>query len=263
MERTILVIDDDRRLFGLMARTFQDVDFVGHLVIGDCHSSRIRQYEPSLVVIADSCLGSDPSRQFKHLLEHVAAPFIAICSLRDRMRVGVDPVFDAGVALMLGALDSFYRGDAADLIRARIHRACQLTRALYPATGLIAMFGDVQFDVSHRHLMRGHESVQLGHIESRIVAALARAGGERISRSDLFELGWRDELEPNDRRLDVRISAINHKLDGLTEGRVRIACIRNLGYCLTEGAKTHPRSVRHWQCKFEQDHLISSASQAS
>ena len=125
------------------------------------------------------------------------------------------------------------------------------------------MFGDVQFDVSHRHLMRGHESVQLGHIESRIVAALARAGGERISRSDLFELGWRDELEPNDRRLDVRISAINHKLDGLTEGRVRIACIRNLGYCLTEGAKTHPRSVRHWQCKFEQDHLISSASQAS
>ena len=237
VERTALVIDDDRRLYSLIIRAIYDVDFVGRFVLEDCTATKIRQYGPSLVIVSDGCLGRDPSTQFQRLLADIAAPFFIVCSVRERSR-GVDPYeappegLDVANALKLGALDAVYRGETTDLIRARIGRACQLARALYPTPGMISLLGDLQFDASRRQLIGTEGSIQLGHIEARIIAGLARARGDRISRADLFEIAWRDELEPNDRRLDVRISAINHKLAELSRGGLRISCVRNAGYCL-------------------------------
>lgn len=234
MERTVLVIDQDRRLFSLFQQTLHDVDFDGRLVIGDCKGSTIRQYDPSLVVVADSCLGLDPRRLLRQLIAEVPAPFLVICSARDGVVDALGSSVDTSAALMLGALDSIYRGDVADVVRARIRRACQLARALYPAPGLVSVVGDLQLNIAKRQLICPAGLIQLGHIETRIVSALARARGDRVSRTELFEIAWRDELEPNDRRLDVRISAINQKLDGMTRGRIRISGVRNAGYCICE-----------------------------
>jgi DNA-binding response OmpR family regulator len=234
MERTVLVIDQDRRVFGVMLQALREVDFAGHLVLGECGLSRMRQYEPSLVVVSDNCLGLDPRRRLRQLIAEIPAPFLVICSMRDGVSENDGGHIDTSAALTLGALDGLYRGDGVDLVRARTRRACQLARALYPSPSLISLLGDVQLHVSRRQLISPAGAMQLGHIEARIMAALARAQGNRVSRSDLFEAAWRDELEPNDRRLDVRISAINHKLSKLTEGRGRIACIRNQGYSLSE-----------------------------
>lgn len=247
MERTVLVIDQDRRVFGVLLQALREVDVAGHLVIGECGLSRIRQYEPSLVVVSDTCLGLDPRRRLRHLITEIPSPFLVICSTRDGVLENDGGHLDTSAALTLGALDSIYRGDATDLVRARTRRACQLARALYPSPGLISLIGEVQLHVPRRQLIAPSGMIQLGHLEARIVAALARSQGERISRSELFAAAWRDELEPNDRRLDVRISAINHKLSRLTEGRARIACVRNLGYCLSEDPTVKPAPRPSWQ----------------
>jgi DNA-binding winged helix-turn-helix (wHTH) protein len=243
MERTVLVIDDDRRLYKLIVRSIYEADFVGRFLPADSEVGRIRGLSPSLIVVADTCLGPDPSTRLQALMADIPAPFFVICSLRERPRnaeIGEPrPVgLDACTTLQLGALDTVVRGDPMDLIRARLRRACQLARALYPAPGLMALPGDLSFDASRRRLQSAEGAIQLGHIESRILAGLARARGDRISRSDLFEIAWRDELEPNDRRLDVRISAINHKLAELSRGKVRISCVRNAGYCLGRAVST-------------------------
>lgn len=246
MERMVLVIDQDRRLFSVMLQALRDVDFVGHLVVGECGLSKVHQYGPSLVVVSDHCLGLDPRQRLLQFITEVPAPFLVLCSMRDGVSEHEGAHLDASAALALGALDSIYRGDAVELIRARLRRACQLARALYPAPGLMSLVGDVQLHVPRRQLISAAGVQQLGHLEARIVAALARAQGERISRSELFAIAWRDELEPNDRRLDVRVSAINHKLAHLTSGRARIACIRNLGYCLSEDPTVVSQSSPSW-----------------
>jgi hypothetical protein len=232
-----LVIDDDRRLYKLIVRTIYEADFVGRFLPADSEGGRILALSPSLIVVADTCLGPDPSTRLQALMSHIPAPFFVICSLRERPRmtdVGEPRLvgLDACTTLQLGAIDTVVRGDPMELIRARLRRACQLARALYPAPGLMALPGELSFDAARRRLQSADGAIQLGHIESRILAGLARARGDRVSRSDLFEIAWRDELEPNDRRLDVRILAINHKLAELSRGSVRISCMRNASYCL-------------------------------
>ena len=90
--------------------------------------------------------------------------------------------------------------------------------------------GDLSIDPVRRRVVRGGHVVELAPREHDLLLALARAGGEVVTRAELLQEVWGVEGDPRTNVLEVHVSRLRKKLDRY--GRPLIQNERGTGYRL-------------------------------
>jgi DNA-binding response OmpR family regulator len=81
-----------------------------------------------------------------------------------------------------------------------------------------------------REVMAGTRVVALTGVEYRLLAALARAPGQALSRELLSEAVQPGSYKPADRTVDVQVARLRRKLREASPGKEWIDTLRGEGY---------------------------------
>ncbi len=76
------------------------------------------------------------------------------------------------------------------------------------------------------------EPLSLTAAESALFRILSRHLNEQVAKTDLYQQVLGREMRPNDRSIDVHVSALRHKLAAATGSTLMIESIRGFGYRL-------------------------------
>ena len=143
---------------------------------------------------------------------------------------------DHVAGLELGADDFVTKPIEPRVLLARIRtqlRRLQIDRAPLDGdlNGLLS-FGPLEVDMSSRSVQVDGAQVPLTTMEYDIFAMLAKNAGSVVKRDDLYKRVIGTEYNGIDRGLDVHMSRIRHKLQGVGFDTSRLKSVRAVGYLL-------------------------------
>jgi two-component system OmpR family response regulator len=220
----VLVIDDDARLFELLA---------GYLAENGLHA----------VHAADGRRGLDELGRgaFDAVLLDVMMPGIdgleVLRRLREKHRIPVIMLTAKGdetdrvVGLELGADDYLGKPFSPRELLARLRAV--LRRAQPAALEERLAAGDVVVDVAARSVQVGGQSVELTGLELDLLVALLRRAGRVVPRAALLEEAGRTDVTVSERTVDVHISNLRRKIGDRDRKPPLIRAVRGVGYVLS------------------------------
>lgn len=126
------------------------------------------------------------------------------------------------LGLEMGADDYVTKPFSPLELRARI-KALLRRSAPEPTSRIDA--GDVSLDLERLEVRVDDGVIDLTHLEFRILTALMQHQGRVLSRSELMDMAWGDDVVVTDRAIDTHIANIRKKLD-----RDIIESVRGMGY---------------------------------
>lgn len=91
--------------------------------------------------------------------------------------------------------------------------------------------GDLHIDLVHRRVRFKGELIELTPQEFSLLYVLAQAGGMPLSRSELLQRAWPDEID-NPRTVDTHILSLRKKVETDPRQPNLIQTVRNVGYRL-------------------------------
>ncbi|QJD31025.1 response regulator transcription factor [Methylococcus geothermalis] len=221
----ILLVEDDRKAAGLLARGLQEEGFVVDVAhTAEDGDEQIVGVDYSLIVLDWLLPGKEGVAFCKELrLRGIQTPIL--------MLTARDGLMDRLQGLNTGADDYLTKPFAFEELLARMRallRRCKLTQ---PAALTVA---DLTLNpLTHRVTRRGAPLV-LTPKEYAILEILVRHAGEVVSRTRLAELVWKADLIGIDNLIDVHVSNLRRKLD-LPGATPLIRTVRGHGYCLIGG----------------------------
>ncbi len=130
--------------------------------------------------------------------------------------------------LDLGADDYITKPINPRELIARIHAVLRRSARLQ-AVPVVAMRSP-SLDPARRCLRVQQQSIQLTDVEYSILEALMASPGEVMTRDHLVRHVFQRDFHPLDRSLDMHISRLRKKLDVVTQARLKIRSVRNMGY---------------------------------
>ena len=146
--------------------------------------------------------------------------------------------------LNIGGDDYIVKPFQAEVLLARIRNALRRGKERTPATPIKLMqlsFGDIGFD-EREHLLTNAsgytvECVKLTEMESLILAALARARDQTLSRDELYLRIHGKAWDLMSRELEVHVSHLRRKLNQVGCAANPIVSLRGRGYRLSISQK--------------------------
>lgn len=90
---------------------------------------------------------------------------------------------------------------------------------------------DLELDLIHREVSRAGTSIRLTTQEFMLLEFLCRNAGRIVTRSMILEKVWGIRFEPKTNNLDVHMSRLRTKIDGVTR-KPLIETLRGKGYVL-------------------------------
>lgn len=132
-------------------------------------------------------------------------------------------------ALSLGGDDYITKPYDIPLLLARIRAV--LRRSGGGGGGEVLTAGELRLDLTRGTAAAAGRTAELTKNELQILACLMRRRGEIVSRADLIEALWDNQIYIDDNTLSVNVSRLRAKLDALgLSGRIRTR--RGMGYQL-------------------------------
>ena len=226
----ILVVDDDRRLCGFLARFLGREGYATTVAHDGAMMGRAVANEAISLVLLDLAFpGSDDGFTLaRRLRAQRSLPLILLTA-----RGGTtDKVF----GLELGADDyvtkPFEPKELLARIRAVLRRAAYETDPQQKDGGIVS-FGGWRLDLAARclHSPDGGE-VSLTSQEFALLAALALRLGRTLSREQLVDLIANRRWNPYDRSIDILVSKIRQKMSDSVPGGTWLKTVRGRGYVL-------------------------------
>ncbi len=223
MSLRVLCIDDDRRLYELLA------SFLGPNGVTLVHATDGAQGLAALerdvfdAVLLDVMMpGMDGLQVCQRIRQTKQVPIIMLTARGDEA--------DRVVGLELGADDYVPKPFSPRELLARLRAV--LRRAQPAAVVAEIVIGRVAIDVGARQVRVGAQPAELTGLEFDILLALARRPGRVVPRETLLAEAGRDDITVNDRTVDVHVSHLRRKLGDDSKSPRLIKTVRGVGYVL-------------------------------
>lgn len=217
----LLIVDDDRRIRELLAR-FVAKDGYRVTLAGNADEawSHLRHFAFDLIVL-DAMMPGQNGYDFAAELRRESDVPILMLTARaeadDKVR-GFEAGVDDYLTKPYEPRELLLR--IASILRRAVPRAAKMEDQT-------VRFGDFTFEPARGELRQGETLVRISERERDILAALAAAKGETVSRESL---GAADAA--NERTIDVQINRLRRKIEHDPAEPVHLQTVRGLGYRL-------------------------------
>lgn len=227
MSDTVLVIDDDTTLIGLITEYLNKAGYqTVAAASGVAGLQAFHEHRPDLVVLDVMMPKMDGWKVCERMREISDVPIIMLTAKgeeRDRLhgfRLGVDDY----------VIKPFSFAELAARIKATLARDRHVPSAARPQ---VVICKNLSIDLGERRVMRDGQPVHLTPTEFRLLAVLAERPGRAFSPSTLITRVWGDES------FDVEnvkryIHYLRQKLESDPENPVLILTERGFGYYLAK-----------------------------
>ena len=224
MAARVLIIDDDARLFELLAR-YLDANGVSatHAPDGRQGLAALETGVFDAVLLDVMMPGVDGLEVCRRIRERSRVPVIMLTAKGDET--------DRVVGLELGADDYVAKPFSPRELLARLRAV--LRRAQPEAVAETVKVRNISIEVAAREVRVGGEVVMLTGIEFDLLLALARRPGRVVPRDALLEQAGRGDVAVGDRTVDVHVSHLRKKLGDDPRAPRVIKTVRGVGYVLT------------------------------
>jgi two-component system response regulator MprA len=219
---SVLVVDDDRQLVGMIALLLGQEEYeIMTAYDGETALRRHAEDSPDLVIL---------DRNLPKLSgEEVCRRIRAVSSTPILMLTGERGPDERAKLLDLGADDylekPFSKRELASRVRALLRRAAPAARAQAAAS-----IGRLRVDPKTHVASVDGTALDLTPTEFRLLAALAARPGEVLERRALLRAGWPEERDPDPEWLKAHLARLRSKLDAA--GAPALANVRGVGYRL-------------------------------
>ena len=213
------MIDDDVELCALLAEFLQREGFsVEFQHEGNRGLARALEGECDLLVLDVMLPGIDGFEILRRLRQKSRLPVLMLTARGEDV--------DRIVGLELGADDYLSKPFNPRELSARIRAILRRVDSRPSTAGRIEANG-VTLDPAARSVQVDGQDVELTTFEFDILEMLMRAAGRVLSRDALMENLYNRKASPFDRSIDMHVSHLRRKLEGV---RARIKTIRGVGY---------------------------------
>lgn len=231
----ILLVDDDRKLCGLLADYLQPLGYEVEAVHTGLDGIERATSASWHAIILDVMLpGMDGFEVLKAIRKISAVPVLMLTGRGDET--------DRIVGLEVGADDylpkTFSMRELLARLRAVTRRATQAVSPAVSESDPDIVVGPLHISPSTRVATLDDNPLGLTPVEFDILAALARAKGRVKTRERLLEEIRDREWEVFDRSIDMHISALRKKLGDDVRAPRFIRTLRSAGYMLLEPGQT-------------------------
>jgi DNA-binding response OmpR family regulator len=109
-------------------------------------------------------------------------------------------------------------------------RAFLRRRESVAAGGAVVLFGDCRLDLAGHKLFRQEKEVPLTTKEFRLLEFLAKRPGRALTRDQILDAVWGDEVLVNDRSVDRCVTTLRAKIEDNPHRPCLLQTIRDIGY---------------------------------
>jgi two-component system phosphate regulon response regulator OmpR len=228
MPETVLIIDDDIRLAGMLRDYLSRAGFT----VDARQSGRAG---------LEAAMGSGPGgRTYDAIVLDIMLPDLDGLEVCRRLRDHTDvPILmltargedaDRIVGLELGADDYLPKPFNPRELQARLKAILRRRRDPGGGLGGALRFGRLEIDSGARSVRIDGKPRALTSYQFDLLLAFARHAGRVLSREQLMDLTRGAELEAFDRSIDVHVSRLRAALEDLPSAPRRIITVRGAGY---------------------------------
>jgi two-component system phosphate regulon response regulator OmpR len=219
MRGRVLVIDDDRKLCGLLSAYLGGSGFEV-LTAHDADEGMrlLRSDHPDLVVLDVMLPGMDGFETCRAIRRASTVPIIMLTARGD--------VTDRVVGLELGADDYMQKPFEPRELVARIQAILRRGRS----TDDVWTFGALRVDPQRRSAYLNDEQVPLTTAEFDLLELLIRSRGRVLSRGNILDQVKGETWDAFDRSIDVLVSRLRQKLDDDPRQPRYVRTVRGSGY---------------------------------
>jgi two-component system phosphate regulon response regulator PhoB len=223
----ILIVEDDEAMCLLLRYNLEATHCTVETVSrGDEAEIRLKENRPDLVILdwmLPGVSGLEICRRLRTRSETHQIPIIILTARgeeSERIR-----------GLATGADDYIVKPFSVPELIARVHAL--LRRAAPEKVTTILSFGDLQIDREKRRVSRGGGPIHLGPMEYRLLEYLMERPGRVLSREQLLDGVWGQEIYIDERTIDVHIGRLRKALNrGHDTDPIRT--VRGAGYALND-----------------------------
>jgi two-component system OmpR family response regulator len=220
----ILVVEDERKMGGLLRRGLEEEGYAVDLVQTGAEAVWAGTENPYDAIVLDVMLpdvdGFEVCRRLREADRW--APII--------MLTARDAVVDRVAGLDVGADDYLAKPFAFSELLARLRALIRRGPGERPA---VLRVGDLALDPASHRVTRGSAAVELTGKEFALLEYLMRRPGEVVSRTQILEHVWDFGFDGDSNVVDVYIRYLRQKVDR-PFGQDTIETVRGSGYRLRE-----------------------------
>jgi len=231
MDKTVLIVDDDQKLRGLLTEYLMEFGFqVSTLPDGREILSAIKTGNPDILIL-DIML---PHKDGFEILSEIRTAFsVPVIMLTAR---GEDA--DRIVGLELGADDylpkPFNPRELLARIRAVLRRSVASKGEADLHEGSLIEAGGLVLDTARRTVKVGNEEVALSSTEYDILKVLMEHPNRTLSRDQLMSMARGRDFMAFDRSIDVHVSKLRAKVEAEPRDPKRIKTVWGTGYIFVD-----------------------------
>jgi len=221
MKRTILVVEDDRRIAALVAKNLEAADFTCVLAgDGDSALAEFDRVAPALVVLDVGLPGLGGLEVTRRLRRESEVPILMLTARSSEA--------DKVLGLEIGADDYLTKPFSPSELVARVRALLRRTTAGQRERDLV--FGALRIDPARREAERDGQRVVLTTLEFDLLYFLASRPGQVFSRDDLMRHVWGDDRVVSDRSIDSLVSRLRKKLEADPDRPRHLQTVWGAGY---------------------------------
>lgn len=228
MSRTILIIDDEKKIVDIIAYNLKREGFdVLCAYDGEEGLSMALRENPELIILDIMMPKLDGFEVCKKIRETSQVPIIMLTARVDEV--------DKVLGLELGADDyvtkPFFKRELIARVKANLRRRAPLEAATATETAGMSFDDDaLVIDLNKFEVRRNGEALDLTHKEFELLRFMASQPNKVFTREDLLEKVWGYEYYGDTRNVDVTIRRVRAKVEENPAKPVYIMTKRDVGY---------------------------------
>ena len=200
---TVLIVEDDPQISGLVAKNLEATGLAVHQVFdGSQAIDSFERLAPALVILDVTLPGVDGLEILRQLRQRASVPILMLTA-----RSGES---DKVLGFEIGADDYVTKPFSTRELVARVRA---LLRRAKTETVEVVELGGLRIDPSRRRVARDGEELEVTSLEFDLLLFMALRPGRVLTRQALMDQVWGDGRVVDDRSIDSLISRLRRKLE--------------------------------------------------